>query len=194
MRNSSPSFAAALLLLACGFILSCAPRVLSERPPENYRGPLAEGPVLQAEDYWIYRRADGNRVKVGAGNLLSKVEFPLWIGRIWKFQGSASLQGHPVATRRIPTEIECEAVAFRPITVPAGSFEAFECRCECTVPGTTTVYDPGCGRWTLWYATAAKNVVRMITESTASSFDLLEYKLSKKVSAPPASQKAAGKK
>ncbi len=189
MRNSLPSFAAAMLFVLCGFTQSCAPRLLSERPPENYQGPVVEGPVLQSEDYWIYRRADGDRVKVGAGNLLAKVEFPLWIGRIWKFPSTASLMGQPVASHRIATEVECEAVAFRLITVPAGTFEAFECQCRCTVIGGP--YDPWCGDWTIWYAPQVKNIARMKTEGTASSFDLVEYKLSERVSGPPASGKGA---
>jgi len=190
MCKSLPVFTAgAILFLLCSFTQSCAPRLLLQRPPENYQGPIAEGPILQAEDYWIYQRPDGSRIKVGAGTLLSKVEFPLWVGRVWRFQSTASLEGQPVATRRIPTEIACEAVAFRPVTVAAGTFEAFECQCRCTV--TSGRYDPWCGDWTIWYAPQVKNIARMKTESTASSFDLLEYKLSERVSEPPASEKAA---
>ena len=182
MLNSLPSFAAAMLFLLCSFTQSCAPRLLLQRPPENYQGPIAEGPVLQSDDYWIYRRADGSRIKLGAGNPLAKVEFPLWVGRIWRSQGTATLRGQPVTSSRISTEIECEATAFKPITVAAGTFEAFECKCGCTVTGGP--YDPWCGDWTIWYAPAAKNIVKLKTESTASSFDLLEYKLSDKTSAP----------
>lgn len=170
----------AILFLLCSFTLSCAPTVMPVRPPENYRGPIAEGPILQAEDYWIYRRADGSRVKVGAGTLLSKVEFPLWMGRVWKYQSTASRIGHPVTGHGTSAEIECEAAAFKAVTVAAGSFEAFECKCRCTVR-VTGVYDPDCGQWTVWYAPQAKNIVKIKTESTASSVELLEYKVSDKV-------------
>lgn len=184
MRNSLPSFAAAMLVLLCSFIQGCAPRLLPDKPPENYRGPIAEGPVLQSGDYWIYRRADGTRAKLGAGNPLAKVEFPLWVGRIWKFPSTASQMGQPVTGHRIATEIECEATAFKFITVETGTFEAFECKCRCTV--TSGPYDPWCGDWTIWYAPEVKNIVKLKTENTASSFDLLEYKLSDKTPAPRA--------
>ena len=179
MRNSLPSFAAAMLLLLCSFTQSCAPRLLSERPPENYQGPIAQGPVLQSGDYWIYQRADGSRVKFGAGNSLAKVEFPLWVGRIWRFPSTATLRGQPVTSHRILAEIECEATAFKPIAVAAGGFEAFECLCRCTVTGGP--YDPWCGDWTIWYAPAAKNIVRIKTESTANSFDLFISSLRTKI-------------
>ena len=176
MRNRSLlMFAGAATLF---LLYSCAPKLLPQRPPENYKGPIAEGPILQAEDYWIYRRPDGTRIKAGAGTLLSKVEFPLWVGRAWKFPSTAYISGQPETGHRTPAEIECEATAFKPVTVAAGSFEAFECRCECKLTGAGGVYDPDCGRWTVWYAPQVKNIVKIKTESTATSFELSEYKVS----------------
>jgi hypothetical protein len=180
-RYFSPAARSALLLLALHFGYGCAPTLLPQRPPENYQGRIAEGPILQSEDYWIYRRPDGSRIKLGAGTLLDKVEFPLWVGRVWTYQSTAPGSGQPVTGHRTPVEIECEAAAFRSVTVAAGNFEAFECKCRCTVR-VTGVYDPSCGEWTVWYAPQAKNIVKIKTESTATSAELLEYKVSDKVS------------
>ncbi len=168
----------ATLFLFC----SCAPRPMLQRPPENYQGLVAEGLVLQAEDYWIYRKADGSRVKLGAGTVLARLEFPLWVGRVWHYQDTAARSGHAETSHRTPVEIQCEASAFELVKVPAGSFDAFECKCACTIIGTTGVYEPDCGEWTIWYAPRAKNIVKVKTESTASSFDLIEYKISEKAS------------
>ena len=52
-------FAVGLTLVTC--IPSWA--AVSERPPENYKGPIAERPMIQRGDYWIYQRADLTRIK-----------------------------------------------------------------------------------------------------------------------------------
>lgn len=151
LERCVPSFAgAAVLFLLGSFSYGCAPRLLPQRPPENYKGPIAEGPILQPEDYWIYQRPDGTRMKLGAGTLLSDVQFPLWMGRIWRFESGALLRGQPQTSKahRTPVQIECEATAFKPITVAAGNFEAFECKCQCTLVGRGGgIYEPDCGQW-----------------------------------------------
>ena len=169
---------AALLFLVGSFASGCGPRLLPERPPEDYKGLVVEGPILGMEDYWIYQKPDGTRTKRGAGNLLYHVEFPLWVGRAWRLPSTASLLGQPPGTRSIPVEIECFAAAYDSITVKAGKFAAFECRCECMIAGATGGYDPYCGKWTFWYAPRAKNIVAVIAESTAASAELIEYKIS----------------
>lgn len=179
MRSSlGPITLAGILLLLYSFMYGCAPTPLPVKPPENYRGPIATGPVFESEDYWIYRRADGTRAKLGAGTFLARLEFPLWIGKVWQYQDTAHRSGHPEASHRTPVEVECEASAFKSIRVPAGSFEAFECKCACRVIGATGVYEPDCGEWTAWYAPRVKNIVKLKTEGTATSVDLVEYKLS----------------
>jgi lipoprotein NlpI len=165
-----------LIAYGCGAVSS------PQKMPENYQGPIAEGPVLQAEDYWIYQRADGTRAKAGAGNSLEKPEFPLWVGKIWRYRSTGMYRGR--AAQATPIEIECLAKSFQPITVKAGKFEAFECRCECVVIGAYGVYERECGEWTYWYAPQAKNIVKIKTESTASSYELVEYSLSPR-DAPP---------
>ncbi len=174
-----PLFAgAALLLLAVSLTSGCGPKLLPERPPEDYKGMVVEGPILGIEDHWIYQRPDGRRIKLGAGNLLYHIEFPLWVGRVWRIPGTASLLGQPPGTRSIPVEIECFAASYDSITIKAGRFEAFECRCQCMLTGALGSYEPDCGKWTFWYAPRAKNIVVMIAESTARSAELIEYKVS----------------
>ncbi|HEY2986963.1 MAG TPA: hypothetical protein VGL11_04505 [Candidatus Binatia bacterium] len=185
MRKAFSSALGVTLFLFCGLLYGCAqnaPTASPERPPQNYQGPLAEGPVLQADDYWIYKRADGTRIKAGAGSMLAKVEFPLWIGRVWRYDSSAHLMGHAENAPRTPVVIECAANRLVSITVPAGRFDAFQCRCECTIVGASGVYERECGEWTLWYAPQARNIVKTKGESTANAFDLVEYKISDDVS------------
>ena len=166
-------------VLVYGLVSSCTPPVPSVNPPENYKGPIAEGPKLQAGDYWIYERADGRRIKLGAGTFLSHLGFPLWVGKTWKYPGDAiRSREDPATAPRVPTEIECEVTSFKAITVTAGAFEAFECNCQCTVH--VGGYEPYCGQWTVWYAPKIKNIVRIKTESTATSAELVEYEISGK--------------
>jgi len=66
--------------------------------------------------------------------------------------------------------------------VPAGSFGAFQCECQCHVVGGEGIYQEGCGMWTIWYTPELKNVVKMKTDSTESSFELVEYKVSGRIS------------
>ncbi len=162
------------------FIIACAPTDLPRRPAQNYQGPIAEGPILQADEYWIYSKADGTRMKLGAGTLLTKIEFPLWLGRVWKYADTASMLGGPETGHRTPVEIDCTATAFESITVSAGTFEAFRCNCRCTVPGVG-FYERDCGSWNAWYAPQVKNIVLLKTENTATSAELLEYKVVKSV-------------
>jgi hypothetical protein len=171
------SVALAILTITYG----CAPTSLPRRPPEIYQGPVAEGPLLQAGDYWIYSRADGSRMKLGAGTLLSRLEFPLWVGRVWKFDTTAPMRGGPTAGRRTDVEVECVATAFESVTVTAGQFEAFQCKCQCTVFGLNDVYDENCGTWKVWYAPQAKNIVLIAADSTAGSAELQEYKVANAV-------------
>jgi hypothetical protein len=87
------------------------------------------------------------------------------------------MRGGPANGRRTAVEIECVAAAFETVTVTAGHFEAFQCKCQCTVSGMIGVYEDDCGTWTVWYAPQAKNIVLINTESTASSAELQEYKI-----------------
>jgi len=173
------------VLLAPGFITSCAPTVFPLNPPETYKGPMAERPVMQQGDFWVYERANTTRAKTTA--VAANVGFPLWIGRRWSYEGSAVRAGQPATSpSRITTAIDCDVMAFKQVTVAAGAFEAFECECRCThlSPG----YEPGCGQWTVWYAPDVKNIIKVKTGSTESSMELIEYKASRpapSTKAPP---------
>ena len=43
-----------LILVLNEFLTSCTPAVSRAIAPENYNGPMAEQPVFQQGDYWIY--------------------------------------------------------------------------------------------------------------------------------------------
>ena len=168
------------VFLLCAFIIpGCAPASSPSAPPENYKGPIAEGPILQAGDYWVYEQGNGQKAKVGAGTtLLSNVSFPLWVGKTWSYQSGALLMGQAQTSQafRKPVVIECTAVEFKRVGVSAGTFEAFECQCQCSVDDA--FMNPDCGRWTIWYAPQVKNIIKVKTESTATSLELIEYKVS----------------
>ncbi|MDH3443319.1 MAG: hypothetical protein OEN50_05290, partial [Deltaproteobacteria bacterium] len=150
-------FAVAIFLsLLAGLTNSCGPTVLPQRPPEGYQGLVVEGPIVGMDDYWIYQRPDGSRVKLGAGNPLYRIEFPLWVGKIWRFSSTAtSILNRPAGTASIPVEIECFAASLESITIKAGNFDAFECRCECMIAGATGGFERFCGKRTFWYAPRA---------------------------------------
>ena len=174
------------VFLAHGFSSSCAPTLSSPTPPETYQGPIAERPSVQQGDYWVYERANGTRIKTAG--LAANVDFPLWIGRKWSFAGGAVRIGQPATSPfRITTTINCYVVAYKPIEVTAGAFQAFECECQCThLDGGL---EPGCGQWTIWYAPAVKNVIKLKTESTATSMELIEYKASRPTPGAKVAQK-----
>lgn len=158
------------ILFLYGSLGSCAPIVPSAAPPANYKGPLAEGPRYQPEDSWIYERGDGRKVRFREGtfvaNQLANLSFPLWVGKRWSYRGQS---GRLV----IAQEIDCEVVDFKQMTVTAGAFGAFECRCQCLIPG----YDRNCGERSLWYAPAAKNIIKTKAPGTRELFELVEYNL-----------------
>jgi hypothetical protein len=166
------------LLLFCAFILpGCAPTLSPATPPENYKGPVAEGPVLRPSDYWIYERGDRRKTKVGAGTFLGNPRFPLWVGKTWSYQGEALRAGQPQTSQasRLTTDIQCYVAGYGKITVAAGTFEAFECQCACTIYSSR--YLPECGEWSFWYAPEVKNIIKIKAESADASVELLEYKL-----------------
>jgi hypothetical protein len=86
------------------------------------------------------------------------------------------------------TTIDCYVVAYKPVEVTAGAFQASECECQCThLDGGSEL---GCGQRTIWYAPAVKNVIKLKTESTATSMELIECKASR----PTPSAKVAQEK
>jgi hypothetical protein len=125
----------------------------------------------------VYQRA--NLEKIGSNTLFPNIEFPLWVGKSCMYEAEALRAGQPQTSKagRARVRIQCYARAFTEVTVAAGTFGAFECECQCELTNIGR-YEPGCGSWTLWYAPSAKNMVKTKTESTATSFELLEYRVS----------------
>src|SRR5438552_706792 len=156
-------------LFLCVLLFSCTPNLPPVTPPESYKGPVAERPVLQQGYYWVYQRPNLTRTKTTA--LAANIGFPLWIGKIWSYDVEMIRLGAPASTpHRNPARVECQATAFKQTTVAAGTFGAFECDCACT--HTVQLYEPGCGTWKFWYAPDVSNVLSTATGSTETSIEL----------------------
>lgn len=166
-----------LMAIGQGFVTSCATHPPPTTPPESYKGPLAERPILQQGNYWLYQR--GNTTKAKTTALVGNLGFPLWIGKRWSYETEMVHTGLPssVKTNRMPAQWDCQVAGFESVTVAAGTFQAFECRCGCThlMPG----YEPGCGLQTIWYAPEVRNIIQIKTGSTESSMELIEYRASR---------------
>lgn len=173
-----------LIAMTCGLLSSCAPTVQLPTPPENYKGPIAEQPAIQKGDYWVYER--GGTTKLKTGSLYPNLDFPLWIGKKWTFPGSASRVGTPQNSKvpRLNANIDCYVTKFERVTVGAGRFDAFKCECDCNVIAGPE-YEPGCGQWIIWYAPDARNVIKMNTEHTTTTGELINYKISRPAANTP---------
>ena len=77
-------------------LVSCAPTVLPTTPPDSYKGPITEQPVLQQGDYWIYQA--GSLTRGRTATLAVNICFPLWLGKVWTYDGEALLQGQPTTS------------------------------------------------------------------------------------------------
>ena len=170
---------ASSILFLFGLIVGCTTPQAPLKPPVNYTGPITEGPILKQGYYWVYETVHGRRFTRGSGTVLGRPSFPLWVGKWWSFETGGYLEGRdPGETpHSIAMEMLCKVVGFEQMTVVAGTFNAFQCQCTCGVlfPGPST--DPYCGKTTYWYAPEVKNVIRMDTEDTDTSFELVEFKI-----------------
>jgi hypothetical protein len=166
-----------LVISQSGLVLnSCVTPTTQPAPPADYQGPIASEPAIRPGDYWIYERGDSTRTK--SARMFSDLQFPLWIGKTWRYDTVARRRNQPLnAPAEIPAWVDCAVVGLNDISVPAGSFRAFQCECQCLIVGGERFYQEGCGAWTAWYAPEAKNIVRMKGESPARAFELLEYKV-----------------
>ncbi len=175
------------VLFVCAVFASCAPTISLVRPPESYKGPLAEQPVLQQGDFWVYALGNGTRTK--STRLFPNIGFPLWVGKTWSYEGETRRRNLPPTSTASPlrTQVTCYVGAFHQVSVTAGTFGAFQCECQCELLPRLVGYQEGCGVWTDWYAAEVKNIIRRKAESTAASFELVEYKASR----PTPSAKAA---
>jgi hypothetical protein len=149
------------------------------KPQQNLSSPNTDTPVIEPGDYWVYVRPDGTKFKTRTDSSLKNMSFPLWVGKSWSYETQSRWRYLRGFTNRAALRIDnqCEVVSYKPIAVMGQSLDAFECRCHCEVVGDRDGYT--CGVWTLWYAPAAKNIVRRDGESTSNSYQLVEYKFSK---------------
>jgi hypothetical protein len=172
------------LLHSALVIVSCATTINQPTPPESYQGPITEQPVIRQGDYWIYERGDSTRVK--STGLISNLHFPLWVGKTWRYDSGARRPNQPPTSTAslTPAWVECYVIAFGDVTVPAGTFGAFQCECQCHLVGGEGFYQENCGMWTIWYVPEVKNIVKTKTQSTASSFELVTYRVSEKAPGP----------
>ena len=168
-----------LVLLLNEFLTSCTPPVFRALPPENYKGPVAEQPLLQQGDYWIYETGSATRAK--STRLYSNLAFPLWIGKTWSYETEARRANLPPISTSSPLrgQVDCSVKAFDKMTVKAGTFGAFRCECNCELLSRVGIYSSGCGAFTIWYAQDVKNVIQTKTASTSTSMELVEYKVSR---------------
>jgi len=152
---------------------SCATATNHATPPENYKGPLVSQPDVGQSDFWVYQRGDSTRVKFTRP--FSNLDFLLWVGKAWRNDTTARRHNQPAtSTGTVPAWLDCHVSAFTTVQVPAGMFEGFQCECECHVVGGEGVYQEGCGVSTIWYVPKVKNVVKIKTQSTASSLEMMQ--------------------
>ena len=177
-----------LLLLLNQFLTSCTPALSPALPPETYEGPVAEQPVLQQGDYWIYEMGNATRAK--STRLHPNLAFPLWIGKTWSYETAVRRANlPPISTNSLLRgQIDCSVKAFDKLTVKAGTFGAFRCECDCELLSGVGLYQSGCGAFTIWYAQDVKNVIQTKTPSSSTSMELLEYKVSRLAPGAKASQ------
>ena len=167
---------ASWILILFGLVGSCAPRLSPPLPPADYKGPIAEQPIEDSGYVWVYESAHGRRGT--RRNLFGNYGFPLWVGKSWSYEGGAyNVGADPRNTRLIPepTDVYCEVLSFKQITVIAGSFGAFECQCTCELSVVPAGYESFCGRWTLWYAPEVKNTIRRDTEASDRNWELVDW-------------------
>jgi len=177
-----------VVLLLNEFLTSCTPPVSRALLPENYKGPVAEQPVLQQGDYWIYEM--GNVTRAKSTRLQPNLDFPLWIGKTWSYETEVRRVNSPPTSKASPLrgQIDCSVKAFDKMTVTAGTFGAFRCECDCELLSGVGIYQSGCGAFTIWYAQDVKNVIQTKTPSTSTSMELIEYKVSRVAPGPKVSR------
>jgi len=172
------------VLWAFGIVAACGPvtsTITTPTVPEGYQGPVAEFPPVQPADYWIYEIADGRKVSSRPEILLKSPNFgfPLWVGKSWSYDEiSTRIEGMEL-TESLPLRLrlDCQVVSFGKVTVKAGTFDAFECKCQCGMPRGFRAAERHCGETTTWYAPAVKNAVRIKADSTDRSWQMVEYKV-----------------
>ena len=88
------------------------------------------------------------------------LQFPIYVGRRWSYSNDWHFKGTGSSGG---SDVEVEVLAFEPIEVPAGRFEAFKLRAQTTLRGINAKgarMDGTMTTTTYWYAPAARAVVK----------------------------------
>ena len=160
------------------FLVACAAPPPLDKPSEGYKGPVAERPLLQQGNYWVYEHGDLRRTRING--LALEVNFPLWIGKTWSYDSEALPRGRSDpkgGAPRTPVRIDCHVTNFQRLSVRAGTFDSFQCECQCRT--LSVAYEPECGEWTAWYAPEVKNITKTTSQAPTGALELIEYKASR---------------
>ena len=160
---------------------------------ENY---VVERPTYTVGDFWIFTTADGEDVKIeflkeekkryyfnkngvqtikdfnltpkqskGLGYLGPVIKFPLEVGKLWtyNYRGKLTSKGSKFRIARY------NVIAYKQITVPAGTFWAFKVEVNKETEGGKFK-----GSHTYWYAPAVKYIIK---DSSKKKERLKKYKV-----------------
>lgn len=118
--------------------------------------------------------ADGNPVEAvnAQGDVVARfapflpqLSFPLQVGKKW----SGHYDGQEGRFKRWSGDMACEAAAFEPVRVAAGTFDAF--RIEC-VTRVRILFVHQTVKATNWYAPAAGMIVKSVNDDSGWNFEL----------------------
>lgn len=122
--------------------------------------------------------ADGNPVSAtdDSGSVVAKftpfmpqLSFPLQVGRKW----SGRYEGQEGRFKRWSGDMACEAAAYEPVKVAAGTFDAFRIDC---VTDVKVMFIHKTVRSTNWYAPAVGLIVKSSNDDASWDFEVAEDK------------------
>ncbi len=156
----------------CLILMGCAAHLNTNKSEPDAGQFVAAAPQLHKGDYWVYRRGNGATFKRQELAFAKELQFPLWVGKTWIFEQWLS-------PKWMTVDMRAKVLNFGPVTVVAGTFDAFEIQYECSARGP---YRPtSCGTWTRWYAPQVGNIIAnrgsAKGHSTQSTWELTTFKL-----------------